>query len=48
MLEKSPLRRMDSPAILKKYLTTSQKYVGAAGTLTSQNNQRHNFFMPKE
>ncbi len=46
-MDKSPLRRMDSPVIEKKYSTASQKYVGPANNLNQQNIQKYNFLMPK-
>lgn len=46
-MDRSPLRRMDSPVIEKKYSTASQKYVGPQNTVSQQAIQRHNFLMPK-
>lgn len=48
LMEKSPLRRMDSPVIDKKYSSTSQKYVGNnAQSYNQEAFQRHNFLISK-
>lgn len=47
LMDRSPLRRMDSPVIEKKYSTASQKYVGSGNLVNQQTLQRHNFLMPK-
>ena len=47
LMEKSPLRRMDSPVIEKKFSSASQKYMGGPNTIPQQSIQRHNFLVPK-
>ena len=47
LLQKSPLRRMDSPGIQKKYSTASQKYVGNNAS-SQQIIKKYNFLASKD
>lgn len=47
-MEKSPLRRMDSPVIEKKYSSASQKYVGATNSTSQQIIKKYNFLASRD
>lgn len=45
-MEKSPLRKVDSPTIEKKYSSTSQKYVGPSNSINNNHIvQKHNYLL---
>lgn len=46
LMEKSPLRKVDSPTIEKKFSSASQKYVGTSNSISNNHIvQKHNYLL---